>query len=251
VGFVRRQSTGGHVGYSKLKTRHVAQVSVQQFLWVHPVTYYWTFTVHEILEDKVEALRRAKPLFDLIARRTGLSERAGQVTRERGTYLAFWELQKRGSWHLHLLTDVFLDVNWLRPWMVERGWGQQMRVEQVKVNHSHSYTRDYAAGGLGVANVGNGGRRLANYLTKYLTKSLDELPRKKAFCGSAAAKVGTIGFQWTPETNPYAYFFFYGRQLFFELHGRQPNFREFRYVCRLGYEAVEWFDRDPWTDPPG
>jgi hypothetical protein len=239
------------MGYSKLKTRHVAQVSVQQFIWIHPNAYYWTFTVHDKVEDKAEALRRAKPLFDLIGRKECTALVCGKLVRRRCTYLAFWELQKRGSWHLHLLTSAFLDVNELRPWMVDRGWGPQMRVERVAVNHSVRYEHGWGAGALGVANVGNGGARLARYLTKYLTKSLDECPRKKAFSGSAAAKVGSIGFQWTPETNPNAYFFYYGRQLFYELYGRQPKFTEFREVCRLGYEATEWASRDPWSDPPG
>lgn len=245
---------------SKLKTRHVASVSVQSFLWRHPSTYYWTFTVHEVLEDKEEAMRRAKPLFDRIARRTGLTwipsgNKPGHNSQVAlpGEYLAFWELQKRGSWHLHLLTSVYFDVCELRPWMVARGWGQQMRVELVRVTHcvTQSAGQETRASAMGVANVGNGGGRMANYLMKYLTKSLDDFPRKKAFNGCAAAKCGTVGFCWTPETNPYAYLWFHGRQLFFELHGRQPTFREFRYVTRLGYEAVAWFDKDPWMEPPG
>jgi len=207
------------MGYTKLKTRHVAQISVLQFLRRHRNTYYWTFTVCERLEDKCEALRRAKPFFDLVARRGG-------------SYLAFWELQHRGAWHLHLLTDARFDVTWLRPWMMERGWGPQMFVKWVSAGNE-------------------GAVRLARYLTKYLTKSLDECPRKKAFSGSRDARAGTIGFQWTPDTNPSAYFFYYGRQLFFELYGRQPKFTEFREVMRLGYEAVEWAAVDPWSEPPG
>jgi hypothetical protein len=233
-------------------------VSVQNFIWRHPNTYYWTYTVHELLGDKREALRRAKPLFDRIGRSEGLTMIPAEGGKQRvvnqpGEYLAFWELQKRGSWHLHLLSSVFFDVNDLRPWMVARGWGPQMRVERIQVSH---FVRSVPGqtgtiGALGVANVGNGGVRLANYLTKYLTKSLDDCPRLKAFNGCAAAKVGTIGFQWTPETNPYAYLWYYGRQLFFELHQRQPKFHEFRYVTRLGFEACEWALRDPWMDPPG
>lgn len=242
------------MGYSKLKTRHVAQISVQQFVWAHPNVYYWTFTIHENCTDKLQAMRLAKPLFDLIARRTQTrlipstaDEGHMQVSRERGSYLAFWELQKRGAWHLHLLTGVLLDVNWLRPWMVKRGWGQIMRVERVTV--AHAFTQESVNQALGPHTSG-GANKLARYLTKYLTKSVDDCPGKKGFTASQAAKVGSIGFQWMPDINPNAYFFYYGRQLFFQLYGRQPKFTEFRHVCRLGYEATEWASRDPWADPP-
>lgn len=239
------------MGCCKLKTLHVAQVSVQQFIWTHPSTYYWTFTIHEAVTDKNVAMHRAKPLFDLIGRKTEIVQMAGETSRRPGSYLAFWELQQRGSWHLHLLTGVFFDVNWLRPWLVERGWGPQMRVERVQVCHVAKVEPGRHTTPFGVAGVTNGGARLARYLTKYLTKSLDDVPHKKPFSGSAAAKCGSIGFQWTPETNPYAYFYYYGRQLFVELYGRQPAFTEFREVTRLGYEAVDWASRDPWSDPPG
>jgi hypothetical protein len=235
---------------SRLKTKHVAQVSVQQFLWRHPCTYYWTFTVHEVLEDKTEALKRAKPFFDLIGRRQGWwSTPQRGPYKDHGCYLAFWELQKRGSWHLHLLTNVFFDVNWLRPWMVERGWGKQMRVESVQV--ANSFIEDGAYCGCAGPHTSPGGSRLARYLTKYLTKSLDDCPGKKPFSGSAGAKMGTVGFAWCPEVNPYAYFFYWGRWLFCSLYGRPPKFTEFREVMRLGYEDCDWRNVDPWMDPPG
>lgn len=172
--------------------------------------------------------------------------------KTKGEYLAFWELQKRGSWHLHLLTSVYLDVNWLRPWMVSRGWGPQMRVELVKVSHGFvtplDGKPDFRTFG---PHTSSGAHRLANYLTKYLTKSLDDVPGKKPFSGSAAAKCGTVGFCWMPEVNPYAYFFYWGRLLFFDMHGRSPKFHEFRHVMRLGYEDCGWAAIDPWSDPPG
>jgi hypothetical protein len=241
------------MAYTTLKTREVASISVQQYLWTRPDTYYWTFTIHEAVTDKDVALSRAKPLFDLIRRRQELRQYADKPTQwYGGSYLAFWELQQRGSWHLHLLTGCRFDVNWLRPWLVERGWGQQMRVEWVHVSHAAPITK-YGCP-LGVANVGNGGARLARYLTKYLTKSLDEVPGKKAFNGSREARAGTTGFCWMPGVNPAAYFFYYGRELFVQLYGRQPRLwgwnTELQHVMRLGYEAVEWWIRDPWTDPP-
>lgn len=234
---------------SRLKTKHVAQVSVQNFLWRHPSTYYWTFTVHEVLDDKTEALRRAKPLFDLIGRKEGLTLTASHdLKKQRGEYLAFWELQKRGSWHLHLLTSVYLDVNWLRPWMMARGWGQQMRVELVKVGHG------YVESGSGCQALGphasSGASKLARYLTKYLTKSLDDVKGKKPFSCSQSSRAGTVGFCWEPGTNPYAYLFYYGRQVFFDLYGRPAEFFDYRHCMRLGYESCAWADVDPFMEPP-
>jgi hypothetical protein len=241
------------LGYSRLKTKHVAAVSVQNFLWRHPTTYYWTFTVHEVLEDKAEAMSRAKPLFDLIGRKTGLSRAGdGPAKKTQGEYLAFWELQKRGSWHLHLLTSVYLDVNWLRPWMMARGWGQQMRVELVRVPFRDGLDTEGNRWYAGVANTrGNGGLRLARYLTKYLSKSFCDVPGKKPFSGSAAAKSGTIGFAWCPEVNPMAYLYYWGRKLWFELYGTAPRFDQIGAVCRLGFEDCDWASVDPWMDPPG
>ncbi len=239
---------------SYLKTKHVAAISVQQFLWRHPCSYYWTFTMGDGCPDKAIAMERAKPLFDLIGRRKGLCDypsrsKGFRRVMEKGEYLAFWELQERGAWHLHLLCSVRLDVNWLRPWMKARGWGPQMRVELVSVQHRFEGDGRHQ----GVANVGNGGVKLARYLTKYLTKGCREgVPKgKKCFTASAAAKCGTVGFCWDPMTNPAAYLFYYGRILFLELYGRVPRFSEFPFVMRLGWEACDWSSVDPWSDPPG
>lgn len=235
--------------YSRLKTCYVATKSVENFLWRHPATYYWTFTVAECLTDKHVAMARAKPFFDLIGRSKGLAYLpvpggTWSFQKTRGTYLAFWELQKRGAWHLHLLTNCFFDVNFLRPWMVKRGWGPQMRVELVKQNHSVSETTGQP--------YRTDASRLARYLTKYLTKSMgDDCRGKKPFSCSDAARAGTIGFQWTPDINPTAYLYYWGRVLYIQLYHRAPKFFEFRFVCRLGYESCDWRDVDPWMDPPG
>jgi hypothetical protein len=87
-------------------------------------------------------------------------------------------------------------------------------------------------------------------LTKYLTKSLDDVKGKKPFSGSCSAKAGTVGFCWESGVNPYAYFFYYGRQVFFDLYGHLPTFRDYRHCMRLGYESLDWVSLDPWIDPP-
>jgi hypothetical protein len=258
--FLFPRNAGGAVHSSKRKTKLIAHLSVERFLWRHPECYYWTFTVAELVTDKAEAMKRAKPLRDLIARRTGITLVVGEerghtkLTRTQGEYLGFWELQKRGAWHLHLLTSVFFDVNFLRPWMVARGWGPIMRVEKVRVSNCWKGSDPSV---LGVAGVANSGHRLARYLTKYLTKTFSKeaeheepLRGKKAFCASAVAKIGTVGFSWTPDTEPTAYLYYWGKRLFIQLYGRWPTFREFRLCVRLGYEDLQWWNFDPFMEPP-
>jgi len=225
-------------------------VSVEQFLWRHPSTYWWTFTFADCLEEKSVAMKRAKPFFDLVARRTGLSRGGDSIEKTKGEYLSFWELQTRGAWHLHVLVSCFFDVNWLRPWMVKRGWGQQMRVEFVRVSHTMS-SSEWSGGQAPGPHTSHGASKLGRYLTKYLTKSVDDVKGKKPFSGSYSAKAGTVKFSWLPEQNPYAYWFYWGRGVFFDLYGRPANFRDFRHVMRLGYEACDWVALDPWTEPPG
>lgn len=176
--------------------------------------------------SKVEAVKRFKPLAD-------------RWRREGAEWLLFWERQKRGAWHVHVLCSKREDVTFLRPWMIERGWGPQMRVE---------WFRMMSTNGKHYVNLG-----LLRYLLKYVTKCVedDEGARLKPFGGCMSARTGTTRFAWMPEENPSAYLYYWGRQLFFELEGRCPNWRETGYVIRLGAEVTGWLSIDPWWMPLG
>jgi len=220
------------------KTAYIAEQSLRKFFIDHQVVYYWTFTIKDLC-TKSEAERRFKPFKDLIR-------------RKGGTLLEFWELQERGAWHVHLVTDLFIDVNWLRPWMVERGWGQQMKVKRVQakrvwVDGEGWILDDRALWGL------------VKYLCKYLLKcyrSTYEAPaswgKKKVFGGSDVAKIGNTRFAWIGKITgkPGAMFWHYGRQIFRELHGEWPSWASMSYVLRLGYEACNWEAFDPFYQPP-
>lgn len=249
------------MSYSRVKTKTVAIASVRQFCWMHPAVYWWTFTFEREVQDKVEADKAYKPFEDLVGRMEGKAWRWGPggdryTVPCAGKLLNFWELQKRGVWHVHCLTNVRIDVNFLRPWMVARGWGRQMRVELVKVGFGISfndeYDQDKGPYSSGWAQFARGGCRIANYLAKYLTKSwLDlEAKGKRLFTGSSDAIAGSTSFSWTPETSPYAYLWARGRELFWELFGRQPRFREMKLVLRIGYEDTRWYLIDPLMEPP-
>lgn len=214
------------------KTRYIAEASIRAFFARHPVTFYWTFTFAEVVHDKGVAEARFKPLVDLIRRRGG-------------EHLEFWELQARGCWHVHLLTDTFLDVNWLRPWLKKRGWGPQMKV--VKVQAQRVWVD-----GEGWVRDDRGEARLVRYLCKYLTKAFAAAShfKKKAFGGSARARIGTTIFKWVPWFNPWAYLYAKGAERFRLRQGRCPRFSEMGLVMRIGYHVSGWANVDPWLIMP-
>lgn len=227
-----RPLAGGYVASSKVKTAFIAELSIKQFLgrnFGH--VFFWTFSepgrvAGEPLWTKDEAESHFKAFRDLCSRR-GID------------LLVVWERQQRGAWHPHCLINRFLDVSFVRPWMVARGWGPQMRVELIK-------DMPWWQGGRMVYS-GEGSRRVVKYLTKYLTKSIcDEGDtKKKIFSASGRVKVGTTKFKWMATERAGAFLFAMGRGLFFQLYGRLPKFDDMMHVIRLGAEETQWVDVDP------
>lgn len=223
------------MAYCKRKTRHLAEVSIAQFVRNNPrSTYFYTFTEPgrkegESYRTKTEAEECLKPFLD-------------KLRRDGASFLVFWERQKRGAWHPHILLNRRYDIGWLRAWMMQRGWGQQMFLK---------YVTD------GLDSDGRGPRigtpRLIRYLTKYLTKACTDdavEPRKKFFGGTHDAKAGNVKFKWAPWVEPTAMLYYFGARTYFDLHGEQPDFGSMSYVIRLGVEAVDWLSVDPWWMPP-
>jgi len=229
------------VGSSKAKSLYIARVSIEQFFLRNKVVWFWTFSEPgrkegEPLWTKDEAEAHFKPFRDLCARR-GVD------------LLVVWERQKRGAWHPHCLVNHYIDVNQLRPWMVARGWGQQMRADIVGGGQISTGGRN----GRGVWRPQwEGGGRIISYLTKYLTKGFGSstdraaAAKKKCFSGSVSVKQGTTNFKWMPEERPGAYLWSWGRELFSQLNGHPPTFRNIGEVIRLGVEHSGWANVDPW-----
>jgi hypothetical protein len=236
---------------SRPKTRYIAELSIEQFIEQNSGhCWFWTFSEPPRFGDpfssdpavqarrdafigplprrwtKDEAEAAFKPFRDLCARR-------------EIKMLVVWERQDRGSWHPHVLVNRYLDVNFLRPWMMNRGWGQQMKAESL----FHSRTIN---GGGWTAWQG-GAQHVIRYLTKYLTKSRTGPAdfKKKIFSASAGVKVGVTNFRWLPEIRPGAYLYFFGRSLFEQLYGEPPSFRDMMQCIRLGVEETGWADIDP------
>lgn len=211
------------------KSLYIAQESIRTLFSKHEVLYYWTFTApSEGLPDKEEAERRFKPFKDLISRRGG-------------ELLYFWELQQRGAWHVHCLTDKYVDVNWLRPWMEQRGWGPIMKVKRVM-------SRRVWVDGQGWTRDDRSEAKLISYLVKYLTKCFRVgcTVNKKVWGGCARSKIGTTMFKWVPWIKPGAYLYYYGKAVFIQIHGVLPRFRDIEQCIRIGYDITRWCEVDPW-----
>jgi hypothetical protein len=192
--------------------------------------YFWTFSepgrsAGEVLWTKDEAEAHFKPFRDL-------------CDRQGVELLVVWERQKRGAWHPHCLVNKRFDVNWLRPWMVSRGWGPQMRVELLARHKKFDH---------GWHDIGGDTQRVFRYLTKYLTKSRTgpEDVKKKIFsCTGAGVKAGSTSFSWVQTEKPGRWLYWHGRELFRELYGRLPKWRDAMAVIRVGVEATGWADVD-------
>lgn len=234
------------------KSRYCAEQNLLAFFGRHPVVFYWTWTFAENIEDKELAEARFKPLLDKL-RRMGAEE------------LHFWERQKRGAWHVHLVTQKYLDVGWVRPFMVRRGWGPIMKA--IRVESHVQYVP-----GEGWKREDSGEQRLVRYLIKYLTKAWRDSDMWKKPCGgSASAKMFTTSFRWVPYTTGRAscYLFHMGKQYLAEIgqsidllcsdvwsvtwkkeelraERAKARFARIRQLIHLGYEVTGWGNFDPF-----
>jgi hypothetical protein len=242
------------MSWCKPKTRHLAELSIIAFLRTYPgSTYFVTLTEpgrhgSESYWTKDEAEEHLKPFTD-------------RLRRDGAAYLVFWELQKRGAWHPHLLISKRYDVGitgggGMRDWLMKRGWGQQMLWRHVAVPP----TLFLKQGAFGYGDSVDTPAlkpfelpafKLVKYLVKYLTKSTVAAGtvHKKLFGGSEGAKIGTIQFRWLPQINASSYLYYYGLELFHAIERRCPTFRDTAYIIRLGVENCDWLSVDPWWTP--
>lgn len=229
---------------TKGKTRHLAEWSIVAFFRTFPTsTYFLTLTEPGRKEGepywtKDEAEDHLRPLID-------------RFRRDGAAYLIFWEKQKRGSWHPHILVSRRYDVVWLRAWLTQRGWGQQLYAKYVNVPFAvRSRAHGFGFGRQCASDLDMPAWRLVRYLVKYLTKSVvtDGSTRKKVFGGSRLAKTGTVQFKWIPQVNASSYLYHYGLEVFYAVEGRPPTFRDTSYIIRLGAENCDWLSVDPLWD---
>lgn len=221
------------------KSKFIASESILNFFRTHRRVWFLTFTepgrkVGEAFWSKFEAEERFKPFRDYCA-------------RHDLDLLVVWERQQRGSWHPHCLVDGFIDVSWCRPWMVARGWGQQMRFEQII-----GLGRDRARWNGRYWESDNGADlkslRVVNYLMKYLTKSqygVELSVKKKLFGGRMRNRVGTTNFKWMPEEKAGSYLYAMGLSEFEADMERRARFSDMGRVIATGAYVTGWYDIDP------
>lgn len=222
---------------SKAKTRYLAETSLYAFARRNPVFYFWSNSFRgDGIHDKTEAERRAKPLKDWLSRQV--------VGGRPAEALFFWEQHPGGhGWHLHWVTNKYIDVNWFRPWMVDRGWGQQMKVKLVTANRARFNGDTWSCDEGHI-------RAVVLYLVKYVTKDIFDSGgvRKKVWSCTRACKCGTVRFAWVPWINPLSYLWYYGRQAWSSVSSRSPKLENFNLIYRLGLQVTGWGEIDPWCE---
>jgi len=157
------------------------------------------------------------------------------------SWMGVWELQGRGAWHPHWITDERIDVSRLRAFACSVGFGQIMKVKRVIDRKRLEVAVRCLRPGEVVdldAWVGNAVR----YLSKYLLKGHDGEAEARAdrhslmfaggkrgkFWSSACRKVGFAARAWR-----------YGMDWFWKLYNRLPRSpRDFREVWDLGWHDM-------------
>lgn len=223
-----------------LKTLEVARVTLEGFFRRHSDVFFWTFTepgrkADEPFWTKHEAEDHFKPFRDSL-RRKGIA------------HVVVWERQKRGAWHPHVLVNRYLDVNLVRPFMVDRGWGKIMKVIRCSRVSVTSYD---GQGGVKTSQTMPGARGIVSYLTKYLTKSLhftEGCANKKVFGVDRGSRRGTVNFKWHPSVRAGAWLYASGLALFLALNGELPRWKDTSYVIRLGVEDTGYAAVNPWWE---
>ncbi len=198
---------------TRAKSRYILEQSLIGFIERnHGHCFYWTFTFHDNVTDKREAERRIKPFFDYL-------------DRKRASCVGVWERQARGAWHPHLLTDAYLDVNELRPWLKARGFGAQMRVEWIGKG-SHLWQDPL---------------KLVRYLIKYLGQEYRErIPgRERLAFFRWGAKCGSTKFHWNTSLSK---LWREGQTAFLKEFRRRPTWKGRLWDCtsQNHYSDYEW-----------
>jgi hypothetical protein len=128
------------------------------------------------------------PLTEAVAGRWGRS--SGELAGEFKA-AGVWQLQRRGSWHLHLFVDGFIDVIWLRSAALACGFGPQMRIDAIGGDHScgRSDQPPYV-GSL---------KKAVRYAVRYAVRDVEtgEYAGETLFTYCGRTKPGNVKFHWS------------------------------------------------------
>lgn len=157
---------------TRRKTAHIVETTVKELVRKagqrHPILCTLTFA--ENLTDKAEARKRWKRLRERLVREWPDLKGCG-----------VWQRQARGAWHLHLILNHSVAVQTLRDLATSCGWGLQMRLDYIGGREGFR--------GKSVASV-------CRYVTRYITRDLDEEDGGEHLTVWLNTKCGTTDFHW-------------------------------------------------------
>jgi len=207
------------VDYTSAQKAHQAklafavQLCVFELCRTSETPTFATLTFADNITDKAEAEIRWGRLRERLRRR---------CPNLRG--VGVWQRQSRGAWHLHLVLDRYIDINWLRPAAQSCGFGSFINLRFVKKFD-------------GFRDMG-GPMKVAKYIARYVTRDErgpeDKGVRVVCFI-SRDARVASTRFGWAAGISQ---LWRYGRAEFYNIFGHAPSGGEYGLCVRLGWELL-------------
>lgn len=203
-----------------LKLSFAVQFSISELCKRSPNPVLLTLTFHDNVTAKSEAETRFARLRE-------------RLRRIYPTLLGVgvWQRQTRGAWHLHLVLDRQIPVDWLRPAAVACGFGSFVNLKHIKPTNGF---RD--AGGV---------ERVSRYVSRYVTRGFrseeDGKARLVCYIRPKASRMCTCRFTWGGGLHK---LFRAGRGNFYEIFGYLPTRDDWVLVVRLGWEMLDTVEQD-------
>lgn len=220
----------------KLKLTYAVQLAVAELCRLSKSPVLATFTFAENVCDREEAEVRYRRLKERLRRHTLTLNAVG-----------VWQRQARGAWHLHLVMDRQVSIEWLRPAAVACGFGPFVNLKRIGADGFRQLSP----------------AKVARYISRYVSRDLpdeDKGARLVAYVGNA--RRATVRFGWA---NGVSRLWRAGRGLFFDMFGHSPDFESYWFVVRLGWESLtadekslafesrgvrSWWDPDRYPPDP-
>jgi len=213
------------VNYSSAQKSHqwklafVVQVCVQELCLDSERPTFATFTFKDNITDKGEAEMRWGRLRERLRRRAPTLKGIG-----------VWQRQSRGAWHLHIVFDRQISIEWLRPAALECGFGSFINLRFVKEM-------------CGFRDMG-GALRVSRYIARYITRNErgpeDKGVRLVCFV-NRESRIASTRFGWAQGVSQ---LWRYGRAEFFQIFGHAPTGDEYMLCVRLGWELLDGEERE-------
>jgi len=157
------------------------------------------------------------------------------------SWMGVWELQDRGAWHPHFITDTRIDVNAMRAFAVSVGFGQIMKVKRV-IDRKRLEVAVRCLRPGKVVDLDSWVGQAVRYLSKYLIKGHDGLAEVQAARHSLMFAGGKRGKLWSSSCRKVGFAaraFRLGMDWYWALYRRLPKRPDqFREVMDLGWEAM-------------